>query len=133
MARPLIVKNDLKCQNLSLNKRFSDVCFLFKRSLGKVYFREVRSFFAKTVFVIMTTVFVIGGSRHPGAMESVFITVRRSPWKRDTGIFENTLGFFCILYSSSCFPVYSILREFSFDGMLGIPVKRLTNSRFFIF
>ena len=44
----------------------------------------------------MTTVFVIGGSRHPGAMESVFITVRRSPWKRDTGIFENTLGFFCI-------------------------------------
>ena len=39
MARPLIVKNDLKCQNLSLNKRFSDVCFLFKRSLGKVYFR----------------------------------------------------------------------------------------------
>lgn len=47
MARPLIVKNDLKCQNLSLNKRFSDVCFLFKRSLGKVYFREVRSFFCE--------------------------------------------------------------------------------------
>ena len=124
MARPLIVKNDLKCQNLSLNKRFSDVCFLFKRSLGKVYFREVRSFFlAKTVFVIMTTVFVIGGSRHPGAMESVFITVRRSPWKRDTGIFEIPLDFFVFPYSSSCFPVYSILREFSFDGMLGIPVK----------
>ena len=30
MARPLIVKNDLKCQNLSLNKRFSDVCFLLR-------------------------------------------------------------------------------------------------------
>ena len=100
MARPLIVKNDLKCQNLSLNKRFSDVCFLFKRSLGKVYFREVRSFFfAKTVFVIMTTVFVIGGSRHPGAMESVFITVRRSPWKRDPESFENTLGLFFVSFT----------------------------------
>ena len=49
------------------------------------------------------------------------------------GILENTLGFLSIFLTLPLFPGYPILREFSFVRMSGIPVKRLTNSRLFIF
>ena len=94
-----------------------------------------------TVFIAVKTDFIAPGCRLPLIQRRSSWQRRRSParWrrssrKRGAGILENTLGFLSIFLDSPfCFPGYPILREFSFVGMSGIPVKRLTNSRLFLF